>query len=159
MRERVIVRALALADIEALARAFEPAPYRKSRAQYERYLAEHAEGERVTLVALVGAEVAGYVSVLWDSGYPAFAASGTPEISDLNVLEPLRGRGIGTALIRAAEGVVRGAGHTVVGIGVGTTPDYDAARRLYPALGYVFDGAPPTDHGHGATEWLTKRLG
>jgi RimJ/RimL family protein N-acetyltransferase len=53
---------------------------------------------------------------------------------------PLRGRGIGTALIRAAEDSARQLGHGRLSLGVGV--DNPQARRLYERLGFL-------DWGHG----------
>jgi GNAT superfamily N-acetyltransferase len=153
------VRHLVPADLDALGDAFAPAPYEKERAQYERYLAEHQAGSRVTLLARAQAgTVIGYVNLLWHSDYSGFAEADIPEINDLNVIIPWRRRGVGTALITAAEAAARDAGRRRVGIGVGMTPDYDAARRLYPALGYLRDGFGPSPTAYGDAEYLTKEL-
>jgi GNAT superfamily N-acetyltransferase len=153
------VRRLVPADLDALADTFAAAPYAKERAQYERYVAEHEAGSLVTLVArALAGTVVGYVNLLWDSDYSRFAAADIPEINDLNVIIPWRRRGVGTALITAAEAVARDAGRRRVGIGVGMTPDYDAARRLYPALGYLPDGFGPRPTAYGDAEYLTKEL-
>jgi GNAT superfamily N-acetyltransferase len=152
------IRRMTAEDVEAVAHAF--AHFGKTRAQYERYFAEQGRGERVTLVAVAaGGRVVGYANVIWQSAYPHFRREGVPEINDLNVVERARRRGVGTALIRAAESVVAARGHRVIGIGVGLTPDYAAAQRLYPKLGYASDGrgvhsAPPWDDA----VYLTKTL-
>ena len=154
------IRPFVPADLDALAGTFAEPPYRKERGQYERYLGEHQAGSRVTLLAHGSpGTVIGYVNVLWQSDYPQFAAVEIPEINDLNVVIPWRRRGVGTALIAAAEAAVRDAGRHRIGIGVGMTPDYDAARRLYPRLGYVPDGFGPRPTAYGDAEYLTKELG
>jgi len=51
-----------------------------------------------------------------------------------------RGRGIGTTIITAAEGLARQLGHEKLALGVGI--DNPRAHRLYLRLGY-------TDWGHG----------
>ena len=38
------------------------------------------------------------------------------------------------------------------------TPDYDDARRLYPTLGYMWDGFGPRPTDYGDAEYLTKDL-
>jgi GNAT superfamily N-acetyltransferase len=145
--------------VDLLADAFAPAPYAKQRAQYARYLAAHTAGTLVTLVAWADAvTVCGYVNLLWHSDYPPFARAAIPEINDLNVLVPWRRRGIGKALIAAAELIARGADLPQVGMGVGVTPDDDVARRLYPLLGYVWDGRGPQPTAYGPAEYLTKAL-
>jgi GNAT superfamily N-acetyltransferase len=65
---------------------------------------------------------------------------GVPVLDHLEVLGPLWGRGIGTALIRAAEDTARQLGHERIALGVGL--DNPKARQLYERLGYA-------DWGHG----------
>jgi GNAT superfamily N-acetyltransferase len=65
---------------------------------------------------------------------------GVPRLDHLEVPGPLHGRGIGTALIDAAEGTARQLGHERIALGVGL--DNPKARRLYERLGYA-------DWGHG----------
>jgi GNAT superfamily N-acetyltransferase len=65
---------------------------------------------------------------------------GVPRLDHLEVLGPLWGRGIGTALICAAEATARQLGHEQIALGVGV--DNPKARRLYERLGYA-------DWGHG----------
>jgi GNAT superfamily N-acetyltransferase len=65
---------------------------------------------------------------------------GVPQLDHLEVLGPFMRRGIGTALIRAAEANARQLGHERIALGVGL--DNPNARRLYQQLGYA-------DWGHG----------
>jgi GNAT superfamily N-acetyltransferase len=60
---------------------------------------------------------------------------GVPRLDHLEVLGPFWGRGIGTALIRAAEASARRLGYERIALGVGL--DNPRARRLYARLGYV----------------------
>jgi GNAT superfamily N-acetyltransferase len=60
---------------------------------------------------------------------------GVPRLDHLEVLGPFWGRGIGTALIRAAEATARQLGYEQLALGVGL--DNPKARRLYERLGYV----------------------
>lgn len=150
------IRRMESTDIERLANAF--ASWNKPRDQYDRYWAENQAGSRVTLVALVDDEIAGYTNVLWRSDYAPFRAEDIPEINDMNVLEPYRRQGIATAMIAACEDLARVAGKPIMGIGVGVPPDYDNARRLYPRLGYVYDGRGVTPDEWGGAEYLTKQL-
>jgi ribosomal protein S18 acetylase RimI-like enzyme len=97
------IRALTTADTVAIPRAFEALGWPgKTRALYERYLADQASGSRMVFVAASARAIAGYVTVVWVSGYGPFAGMGIPEIQDLNVLPELRRRGIGWALMDAA---------------------------------------------------------
>jgi GNAT superfamily N-acetyltransferase len=74
---------------------------------------------------------------------------GVPRLVHLEVLGPLQGRGIGTALIRAGEDTARGLGHEQLALGVGL--DNPDARRLYARVGCV-------DWGHGTVvgTWLER---
>ena len=60
-----------------------------------------------------------------------------PALLNLNVGEIVRGQGVGTALIRAAESVVGPSGE----LSIGVATDNSAARRLYERLGYRTTGA------------------
>lgn len=60
---------------------------------------------------------------------------GCPELNGLGIWPPeLRSRGIGSALIRAAEEEVRAAGHALIGLGV--DDDNHRAAALYLRTGY-----------------------
>lgn len=126
-------------DIDEIAAAFAQIGWNKPAAQFERYLDQQERGERSVIVARSDGAFAGYLTVAWESGYPPFRDAGIPEIADFNVLPRLQRRGIGSALMEAAERLV-GARSAVVGIGVGMTPDYGAAQRLYAKRGYLPDG-------------------
>jgi GNAT superfamily N-acetyltransferase len=147
MQPSIQLRGLAADDIEPIVSAFAAAGWRKTREQYERYLAEQAGEQRVVLVAWCGAEVCGYVTVAWQSGYPPFRAEGIPEIMDLNVVPRFQRRGIATLLLDEAERLV-GERSPVVGIGVGMYADYGAAQRLYVLRGYVPDGVGVSYRDH-----------
>lgn len=101
---------------------------------------------RTVLVAFVGRDFAGYVTVVWTPSYPPFLAAGIPEIQDFNVLPRFRRQGIGTSLMDEAERKVSERSG-VAGIGVGMSPDYGAAQRLYVLRGYVPDGKGLTSNG------------
>jgi GNAT superfamily N-acetyltransferase len=130
----------------------------KTRAQYERYFKENLKGARVTLVALLDEQIVGYTNVVWRPQYAPFRRQDIPEINDMNVVAGMRQRGIGAAMIEAAEAIARQQGKSVMGIGVGVTPDYAIAQRLYPKLGYVHDGRRVRDDEWGGTIFLTKQL-
>jgi GNAT superfamily N-acetyltransferase len=131
------IRPLENGDVAPISTAFHGLG--KPRSQYERYLSEQQEGVRTTFVAFAGRDFAGYVTINWNPSYPPFHANGIPEIQDFNVLPRFRRRGIGARLMDEAERKVSERS-SVVGIGVGMTPDYGAAQRLYAFRGYVPDG-------------------
>jgi RimJ/RimL family protein N-acetyltransferase len=144
------IRALDLDDPERIAGAFEALGWRKPVEQYERYLAEQAAGARVVLVAEVDDVFAGYLTVVWSSPYPPFRERGVPEVQDFSVLPAFRRRGVGTALMDAAE-TLAGERTSVLGIGVGMDPDYGAAQAMYVRRGYVPDARGLTSHGRHVT--------
>jgi GNAT superfamily N-acetyltransferase len=133
------IRPLARSDPPVIAAAFAAIGWSKPREQYERYLAQQAAGDRQVWGAYVGDQFAGYVTLVWQPDYLPFRSEGIPEIQDFNVLPAFRRRGIGSALMDAAESAA-GARAGVVGIGVGLDPDYGPAQRLYVLRGYVPDG-------------------
>ena len=85
-------------------------------------------------------EAAGYINVYPDAAQGAFGGRGWPEIVDFGVLEKFRNRGIGTALMDAAE-VVAAQYADEVYLGVGLHSGYGAAQRMYVKRGYVPDGS------------------
>lgn len=137
------LRPLRADDAQALAAAFEAIGWSKPATLFERYLREAAAGERWVRVAEVDGDVAGYVTVVWKSPDPGLARRGIPEIMDLNVLPSHRRKGVGSALMEAAEGEATRHGERV-GLRVGLHSGYGAAQRLYVARGYLPDG-------HGAS--------
>lgn len=142
----VSIRLLAAGDIPAITAAFSALGWHKPAVQYERYLAEQRRGKREILVSWQGTAFAGYVTVVWQSGYAPFRDAGIPEIVDLNVLPHLRRRGIGSRLLDEAERLIAERS-PVAGIGVGLYADYGAAQRLYSKRGYVPDGRGLLYHG------------
>lgn len=133
-------------DAETIAAAFAAQGWNKPAAQYRRYAVEQAEGRRVTLLAEVDGVFAGYLNVVWESDYAAFREARIPEIADFNVLERFQRRGIGSALMDAAEALIAERS-PVAGIGVGMTADYGKAQILYVRRGYVPDGRGLDSHG------------
>src|SRR5437879_5146968 len=114
--DAIAIRRMREEDIDAIVETF--LVWHKYRPQYERYFAEQQRGEREVLVALDRDAVVGYGTVAWRSGHQQFREAGIPEIVDLNVITGYQRRGIGTALIRAAEELVRASGKRVIGITV-----------------------------------------
>lgn len=139
MLDTLAIRWLEASDIIPIAQAFRAIGWNKPEAQYERYLSEQIQERRVVFVATLSEHFTGYLTINWQPDYPPFRALGIPEIQDFNVLPTFRRRGIGTALMDAAEKAVA-LRSAVVGIGVGLTADYGAAQRLYVRRGYIPDG-------------------
>ena len=107
--------------------AFDAIGWNKPAAQYEAYLEEQAADIRPVLVARVEGDFAGYITVVWQTGYAPFREAGIPEIQDFNVLPQFRRQGIGSALMAAVEALIA-TRSKIAGIGVGLYPDYGPAR-------------------------------
>ena len=134
------------------------------------YLAGHTEPEGASLIATRGADVAGYVAIVWESNYEGFRSRGIPLLHQIMVAEPFRRRGVATRLMDAAEQLARDRGVAMLGITVGLFDEYGPAQRLYARRGYVPDGRGacrdqrPLSGGarvtmdHDLIMWLTKDL-
>ncbi|GGH54598.1 N-acetyltransferase [Paenibacillus silvae] len=143
----VHIRLLDRQDPPVIAQAFQEQGWYKPSKLYERYWEEQQNGERVTLIAELDGQFAGYVNVIWTSDYPSFLEQGIPEISDFNVLMKHQRRGIGSALMDRAEQVVKERSD-VAGLGVGVYADYGKAQVLYAHRGYIPDGRGLYRHDH-----------
>ena len=124
---------------------------------FEKYLGDQEAGRRWVLVAQAGAEVAGYVTLLWAADDPVLRDQAVPEISDLSVFPEFRRRGIGSALLDAAEAEAATRSH-VVGLNMGLHSGYGPAQRLYARRGYVPDGSGVVIEGVTVPEGATIRL-
>ena len=91
------------------------------------------------MLAWYDGTLAGHGEVLWQGCGSAEVRAAFPECPEINgllVYRPeLRGRGIGTAIIGAAEDRARQRGLRWIGVGVDV--DNAGASRLYGRLGYV----------------------
>jgi GNAT superfamily N-acetyltransferase len=132
------VRHMIMADASVLASAFASMSWQKPMSLFARYLAQQDQGEREVWVALVDAELAGYVTISYCPSYPPLRGSGLPEIQDLNVLPPFRRRRVASCLMDCAEQAASFRANEV-GLSVGLHPGYRAAQRLYVLRGYVPD--------------------
>jgi GNAT superfamily N-acetyltransferase len=146
MNESILIRRLKSSDCRTIVEAFRRQGWNKPVEQYQNYLNQQDEGLREVLIAESENEFAGYLTVLRHSKYPPFGEKYIPEINDFNVLIKFRNRGIGTALMEAAESLVAEKTR-IIGIGVGLTPDYGAAQRLYVKRGYIPDGRGISQNG------------
>jgi ribosomal protein S18 acetylase RimI-like enzyme len=135
----IIIRMLNDSDPEKISDSFKEQGWEKPINLYRRYLEEQSNGDRVSLVAEIDGNFAGYVNVLWNSYYPSFKEDNIPEINDFNVLIKYRRLGIGAKLMDKAEETI-GERSDTAGIGVGLFSDYGNAQILYVKRGYVPDG-------------------
>jgi GNAT superfamily N-acetyltransferase len=142
-----LIRLLESNDIPEIARAFQQLGWDKPASQYERYFMEQALEIRDVYVAFIEERFVGYLTVCWTSSYEPFRREKISEIVDFNVLPQFRRQGIGTQLMDKAEGEIAKVS-SIAGIGVGMTPDYGAAQRLYILRGYVPDGRGLWYRGH-----------
>ena len=148
------VRTLREDDLDTVVAAFGALGWEKPRSLYERYLTEQEAGHRTVFFAVLDGVFAGYVTLNLRPSYPPFCENRIPEIQDLNVLPFCRRQGVATRLLERAE---REAGieRDTVGVGVGLSPDYGPAQRLYAVRGFVPDGRGLVRDGravpHGAT--------
>lgn len=133
------IRLLQEEDVPVIAKAFEELGWNKPASQYQRYLMEQRYEVRDVYIAFVEAQFAGYLTICWKSTYGPFREKNIPEIVDFNVLPKFRRMGIGSQLMDKAEAAIARSS-PVAGIGVGMTPDYGAAQRLYVLRGYIPDG-------------------
>ena len=146
MKTPIALRPMSEADCVTISEAFAGQGWNKPVSQYQNYLRQSAEGKRDILVAEVQGGFAGYVTIMWDSGYPPFREAHIPEIVDLNVLKRYQRQGVATMLLDEAEQrIVQRS--PIIGIGVGLTSDYGVAQSLYAKRGYVPDGRGIYEHG------------
>jgi len=139
------------------------------RAEAERHFQTHPHGDSTTLLAFLGEELVGILTIRWQSQYPPFRERNIPLIHYIEVKWERRGQGIGNALMAEAE---RFASARVdrLGICVGLFDAYGPAQRLYVKRGFVPDGrgacqgAEPLREGqivaidHELLIWLVKCL-
>lgn len=122
----LVIRTFQSDDTDVLAAAF--ASWPKPRELFENYDRRVTTGDVDLVVAVVNGSLAGFLIIEPESSYRPFAASGVPEIADLNVLPHEHRHGVGTALMDEAERRV--AVHSaVVGLGVGLYADSRGRRR------------------------------
>lgn len=134
------IRILQKDDINTISKAFIESDSSKDIARYQGYFEELQQEKRMTWLAIVEDNIAGYVTIKWYSAYVPFQKENIPEISDLNVLPSYRHRGIGSKLLNTAEKYAHHYKHHQVGIGMGLYTDYGNAQRLYIKRGYIPDG-------------------
>jgi ribosomal protein S18 acetylase RimI-like enzyme len=133
--------------------------YAHQRGLFRRAYSEQLQGNRLMLLADCGGFPIGHLFIQFNGGEPG-VADGTQRayLYAFRVMEMFRGRGIGTALIAEAEGVVLGRGFQFTTIAV--AKDNPAARRLYDRLGYrIFREDPGNwsyrDH-QGQVRWVNE---
>ncbi|MFB7226282.1 GNAT family N-acetyltransferase [Streptomyces fimicarius] len=131
----VLIRPCLPTDLDILERHM-PSPGR-TRRHADRFDRQE-QGLTTFLTAWIDDVPVGTAQILWQGcAAPEVQARfpGCPELNGLGIWPPdRRSRGIGTALIRAAEQRVRDAGHDLIGLGV--DDDNHRAAALYLRIGY-----------------------
>lgn len=133
------LRNLGLEDCSVISECFKKQGWNKPIAQYHRYFREQEAGLRDVIIAVLGEEFAGYLTICWEANYQPFKKSNIPEIVDFNVLKKYQRQGIGTKLMDEAESRIKQVSD-FAGIGFGVTQDYGAAQILYINRNYKPDG-------------------
>ncbi len=136
---RLVMTPLAETNIPLIVSNFAKHNWPKPASTFEFYLKEQEAGERLVWLAFHEDQFAGYATLKWESKYLPFRDQGIPEIMDLNVLPPYRGKGIGSDLLEIAEQTAFKKSR-VVGLGVGLYQDYGRAQQMYVKHGYIPDG-------------------
>lgn len=134
----IILREMDEADCKKLEEAFAGKVHRTAQL-YTSYLEAGRTGKRNTIVAYCKGQIAGYATILWESEYEGFEEEGIPEITDIEVLDTFKSRGIATKLMDELERRALERSD-YCGAGVGLADPYTAAQRLYAKRGYQPDG-------------------
>ena len=138
MKGNAVIRKMIESDIKHLSQGFINQGWPGREEILARYFLEQESGEREVLVAEIDGAVAGYITILPSAKHGPFASI-YPELSDFNVFEPFRNKGIGNRLLEKAEqGVKRFSGKVCLGVGLHL--GYGPAQRLYIKRGYIPDG-------------------
>lgn len=145
--ESLEIRAASRADIPPLvALPFSGGLSAKHRDRIER----QDRGEALYLLALLGDRIIGHLLLKWNGSEHEFVRRRVPscaEVEDFVVDPGLRGRGVGGALLDAADTQCRERGVTRLGLAVGL--GNPSARAIYEHRGYVL--VPGSEH---RVSWL-----
>lgn len=137
---QITIRNMEDADAQAITDAEIEQGWDASVEKYQRRLEDQRMGKAISLVAECLGRPVGYINIYPDSAWGAFGGKGYPEIVDFGVLEKYRKKGIGSALMDAAEEIAAKYADTVY-LGVGLHHGYGSAQRMYVKRGYIPDGS------------------
>lgn len=126
MVDALTVRQLDESELDRI-EADEPPEQGYIRAMWDQQCA----GDCVLLIAWLADRPVGSGQLVWTT---------PPELRNLNVVAALRGEGVGSAIVAAAERIVPIGSRLAVGVGL----DNPRARALYERLGYVGTGRVTT---------------
>lgn len=153
----LIIRPLQPEDAQKITDAEVAQGWHQTIDKYLMRLDHAAQGKCTALVAELAGEPVGYINVYPSSQWGPPALRGNTEIVDFGVLEKVRNRGIGTALMDAAEAIARQHG-SLVYLGVGLHSGYGAAQRMYVKRGYLPDGKGAWYHDQEAAPYESYPL-
>jgi GNAT superfamily N-acetyltransferase len=134
------------------------------------HFSDHAEGQADTFLAWVDGNLAGYLTIRWQSKNPLFRRHNIPLIHHMAVFPQFQRQGIASRLMDRAEQLIATRARKA-GITVGLFDAYGPAQRLYAKRGYVPDGrgacqgqralkqGETVTIDHDLILWLTKDLG
>ncbi len=120
--------------------------------KFETRLRDFADGKCIPLCAELDGKPVGYVNLYTEPSGP-FSGTNWPYIVDFAVLERVRGRGVGSALMDAVEALAAETSDTVC-LGVGLHSGYGVAQRMYVLRGYVPDGSGVWYGGHVLEQYV-----
>ncbi len=129
-----------------------------ARAYWERIAASTARGERCWWVIAAGERMLGSAQLVTDGPENGRRRA---EVCKVMVHPEARRRGLGQALMQAAEAEARVQGRRLILLDTNTD---SPAQRMYEGLGWQVCGVMPdyaeqADGSLGATTWMYKQLG
>jgi ribosomal protein S18 acetylase RimI-like enzyme len=139
MGGKIMLRDMVEGDIKLIHSTFIANAWYKPADLFPVYFKEQKAGKRDVIVAEHNGNIAGYVTIFWDTKYKPFRQKGIPEIKDLIVLVKYRRLGIATKLMNEAERRISKRSK-YSGLGVGLYKDYGPAQHMYAKRGYAPDG-------------------
>ena len=111
-------------NIDILSESFMAQSWPGRKEILRKYFHEQEEGKRQVLIAELGAELAGYITILPIAKHGPFAGR-YPELADFNVFEKFQSKGIGRTLLEKAVQEAEKFSN-VVTLGVGLHHGYGA---------------------------------
>ena len=163
------IERVAPAELAQIIQLFIEQVYPAHPEEAHRHFAGHAQGQADTFLAWISGNLAGYLTIRWQSNNPQFRQRNIPLIHHLGVFPQFQRQGIASRLMDAAEQLIATRA-TQSGITVGLFDEYGPAQRLYAKRGYIPDGRGvcqgqrPLKQGEAVTVdhdlilWLTKDL-
>lgn len=116
------------------------------------YLKDPANSGYYTLVAEDSSEIVGYICY-----GPTPLTDGTWDLYWQAVIREKRGRGIGSALMRAAEGEIRKAKGRLALIETSSTSAYEETLRFHQGMGYEMVACIPDFYSPGDDKVILQK--